>query len=110
MRMDQTLERVKRVKYAAHRLERVLEQRALRFLGAGSMLLAVFLCAAMIRLTGNISGAVQGLHGATLLTESAGGYVLVGVAAFTAAVVLTILCMRLHERDKRNGEKREENT
>ncbi len=56
------------------------------------------------------NGAVQGLHGATLLTESTGGYVLVGVAAFTAAVVLTILCMHLHERDKRNGEKREENT
>ena len=32
---------------------------------------------------------------------SAGGYVLVGVASFTAAAVLTVVCMRLHEREKR---------
>ena len=40
-------------------------------------------------------------YGATLLADSAGGYVLVGVASFTAAAVLTVVCMRLHEREKR---------
>ena len=41
------------------------------------------------------------VQGATLLADSAGGYVLVGVASFTAAAVLTVVCMRLHEREKR---------
>ena len=45
--------------------------------------------------------AVQGAYGATLLADSAGGYVLVGVASFAAAAVLTVVCMRLHEREKR---------
>lgn len=57
--------------------------------------------------------AAQGLFGAMLLQESAGGYVLVGVAAFTAAAALTVICMRLHEREKRKREKseqKEENT
>ena len=41
------------------------------------------------------------MFGAMLLREDAGGYVLVGVASFTAAAVLTVVCMRLHEREKR---------
>ena len=42
-----------------------------------------------------------GMYGTILLHEGAGGYVLVGVASFTAAAVLTVVCMRLHEREKR---------
>ena len=42
--------------------------------------------------------AAQGAFGAMLLREDAGGYVLVAVAAFAAAVVLVIACVRLHER------------
>ena len=41
---------------------------------------------------------------------SAGGYVLVGVAAFVIAVALTVVCMRLHERDKQNGDDHHEET
>ena len=47
-----------------------------------------------------------------LLRQDAGGYVLVGVVAFAAAVLLTAVCMRLRERDKRKEnitEKKEEN-
>ena len=47
-----------------------------------------------------------------LLREDAGGYVLVGVVAFAAAVLLTAACMRLREREKRKEnitEKKEEN-
>ena len=41
-----------------------------------------------------------GMYGAILLHEGAGGYVLVAVAAFTLAVVITVICMRLHERER----------
>ena len=47
-----------------------------------------------------------GGFGAMLLREDAGGYVLVGVAAFAAAVVLTVFCMRLHERRKAKNKRR----
>ena len=35
---------------------------------------------------------------------------LVGVAAFVIAVALTVVCMRLHERDKQNGDDHHEET
>lgn len=51
-----------------------------------------------------------GSFGAMLLREDAGGYVLVGVAAFAAAVVLTVVCMRLHEREKQKQKHEEDAT
>ena len=36
--------------------------------------------------------------------------VLVGVAAFAAAVVLTVVCMRLHEREKQKQKHEEDAT
>lgn len=35
---------------------------------------------------------------------------LVGVAAFTIAAALTVACMRLHQRDKQNGDQRRKET
>lgn len=86
------------------------ERRTLRRLGALCAALALALAGVLTRLTGDISGAVQGMHGATLLADSAGGYVLVGVAAFTIAAALTVACMRLHQRDKQNGDQRRKET
>ena len=77
----------------------------------------MLLLAALVKTADVSSGpgqvVAQGLFGAMLLRESTGGYVLVGVAAFTAAAALTVVCMRLHEREKRKREKseqKEENT
>lgn len=47
-------------------------------------------------------GLVPGLYGATLLSEEAGGYVLMGVLAFAAGVALTVLCIRHREKRKRD--------
>ena len=41
-----------------------------------------------------------GVFGAMLLREDAGGYVLVAVVSFAAAVVITALCFRLRIREK----------
>ena len=40
-----------------------------------------------------------GVFGAMLLREDAGGYVLVAVVSFAAAVVITALCFRLRNRE-----------
>ena len=49
--------------------------------------------------------AAWGVFGAMLLREDAGGYVLVGVVCFAAAVVITVLCFRLRNREnqKKDG-------
>ena len=100
--MYDTTERVRRVKQTGLRLIQKRERTALRRLGTLCTALALGLTGALAHFIGGAPGAaVQGAYGATLLADSAGGYVLVGVASFTAAAVLTVVCMRLHEREKR---------
>ena len=60
------------------------------------------------RSLGAVSAAVgqaqvtaQGMYGSILLHEDAGGYVLVGVVSFATAVVITVLCVKLRERERR---------
>ena len=48
--------------------------------------------------------AAQGIFGAMLLREDAGGYVLVGVVAFAAAAAITALCFRLRSKEKRRND------
>ena len=111
--MYDTTERVRRAKQAALRLLRKRERAALRRLGTLCTVLALGLTGALAHFIGGPPGAaVQGAYGAMLLRQDAGGYVLVGVVAFAAAVLLTAACMRLRERDKRKEnitEKKEEN-
>ena len=100
--MYDTTERVRRVKQTALRLIQKRERTVLRRLGTLCTVLALGLTGALTQFIGRAPGrALQGAHCATLLADSAGGYVLVGVASFTAAAVLTVVCMRLHEREKR---------
>lgn len=67
--------------------------------------LCVLLLAALVRTAGTLAGPgqadAQGIFGAMLLRQDAGGYVLLGVVSFAAAVVLTVVCIRLREREKR---------
>lgn len=100
--MYDTTERLRRAKQTARQLTQRREQRALRRLGALCAALGLMLTGALAYFTGGTPGAVQGAYGATLLTDQAGGYVLVGVVSFAAAVVLTVVCMRLHAREKQN--------
>lgn len=70
-------------------------------------IVALALIGALTHFAGSIPGTVQGAYGATLLADSAGGYVLVGVAAFVTAVALTVVCMRLYEQEKKTRSKDE---
>lgn len=95
-------ERVERAKHAARKLLRKQEQRALQRLGGLCAVLALALAGTLAHFSGGAPGTVPGAYGATLLSASAGGYVLVGVTAFVTAAALTVACMRLHGREKRN--------
>ena len=78
------------------------EKQKLTIWGSVSGALAVFLIVLTIQLVGS-SHAIgySGLSGSSMLNESAGGYVLVAIAAFAAGVVLTTL-IRRYRSGKRN--------
>ena len=69
----------------------------------------MLLCAVLTQAAGTVVApgqtAAWGVFGAMLLQEDAGGYVLVAVVSFAAAVVITALCFRLRirENQKKGG-------
>ena len=71
--------------------------------------MCLLLFAALMQAVGTLIGqgqtAARGVFGAMLLREDAGGYVLVAVISFAAAVAITALCFRLRirENQKKDG-------
>ena len=65
----------------------------------------MLLCAALTQAAGTLVApgqtAAWGNFGAMLLRQDAGGYVLVAVVSFAAAVVITALCFRLRSKENR---------
>ena len=108
--MYDTARRVALVKQRVRENNRRRQRREAISLSAACMLLCAALTQAADALIVRGQTAAQGIFGAMLLREDAGGYVLVGVAAFTAAVVLTVVCMRLHEREKQKQKHEEDAT
>ena len=77
------------------------ENRLTAMLSMLCLMLTSGLVAEIGALGGRGQGRVTGLYGTTMLFEDAGGYVLVGVLAFVAAVVITVLCIRYREKEKK---------
>ena len=99
--MYDTARRVALVKQRVRENTRRRQQHGIYGLSAACMLLFAVLMQAISTVVRPGQTAAWGVFGAMLLREDAGGYVLVGVASFAAAAVLTVVCMRLHEREKR---------
>ena len=97
--MYDTARRVTLVKQRVRENTRRKRQRGIYGLSAACMLL----CAARMQTAGTVGGPghpeAWGAFGAMLLREDAGGYVLVAVVSFAAAVVITALCFRLRNRE-----------
>ena len=103
--MYDTARRVALVKQRVRENTRRRQRREVISLSAACILL----CAALMQTAGTVVGPGQpeawGVFGAMLLREDAGGYVLVAVVSFAAAVVITALCFRLRKREnqKKDG-------
>ena len=97
--MYDTARRVELVKRQIRKNTRRRQKRGIGRLSAVCMLLF----AALMQAAGTVVGPGQpeawGVFGAMLLREDAGGYVLVAVVSFAAAVVITALCFRLRNRE-----------
>ena len=94
----------KRVALVKQRVRENTRRRQRREVG-GLSAVCLLLLAALTQATGTVIGpgqtAAQGVFGAMLLREDAGGYVLVGVVCFAAAAAITALCFRLRNRENR---------
>ena len=103
--MYDTVRRVALVKQRVQENTRRRQRREAISLSAVCMLL----CAALMQTAGTVVGpgqtAAWGAFGAMLLREDAGGYVLVGVVCFAAAVVITALCFRLRNRENQKKDR-----
>ena len=99
--MYDTARRVALVKQRVRENTRRRQRREVISLSAACILL----CAALMQAVGTVAGPGQpeawGVFGAMLLREDAGGYVLVAVISFAAAVAITALCFRLRIRENR---------
>ena len=99
--MYDTARRVGLVKKRVRENTRRRQRRGIYGLSAMCMLLF----AALMQAAGTVVGPGQpeawGVFGAMLLREDAGGYVLVAVVSFAAAVVITALCFRLRSKENR---------
>ena len=103
--MYDTARRVALVKQRVRENTRRKRQRGIYGLSAACMLLFAVLMQAAGTVVGPGQPEAWGVFGAMLLREDAGGYVLVAVVSFAAAVVITVLCFRLRKREnqKKDG-------
>ena len=103
--MYDTARRVALVKKRVRDNTRRRQRRSVYGLSAACMLLFAALIQAEGMAIERGQTAAQGAVGAMLLREDAGGYVLVAVVSFAAAVVITALCFRHRNREnqKKDG-------
>ena len=97
--MYDTARRVALVKQRVRENTRRRQRREAISLSAACMLLCAALTQAADALIVRGQTAAQGIFGAMLLREDAGGYVLVAVVSLAAAVVITALCFQLRNRE-----------
>ena len=103
--MYDTARRITLVKQRVRENTRRRQRRGIYGLSAMCMLLFAVLMQAVGTVAGPGQPEAWGVFGAMLLREDAGGYVLVGVVCFAAAVVITALCFQLRKREnqKKDG-------
>ena len=90
--MYDTTRRVALVKQRVRKNTHRRQRREAISLLAACMLLCVVLTQAVGTVVGPGQPEAWGVFGAMLLREDAGGYVLVAVVSFAAAVVVTVFC------------------
>ena len=99
--MYDTARRVGLVKKRVREMTRRKRRRGIYGLSAMCMLLFAVLMQAVGTVAGPGQPEAWGVFGAMLLRRDAGGYVLVAVVSFAAAVVITALCFRLRSKENR---------
>ena len=106
--MYDTARRITLVKQRVRENTRRRQRRGIYGLSAACMLLFAVLMETAGTLVAPGQTAAWGVFGAMLLREDAGGYVLVAVVSFAAAVVVTVFCTRLRKNNKQQEQTKED--
>ena len=106
--MYDTARRVALVKQRVRENTRRRQRREAISLSAFCLMLFTALAGAADALIVRGQTAAWGVFGAMLLREDAGGYVLVAVVSFAAAVVVTVFCTRLRKNNKQEEQTKED--
>ena len=95
----------------AEKKDEIIYRRKRRNIGLLAVLTTLTVVALAAVLYENVSfEAIDGGYsafGSFMLPEEAGGYIVVGVICFIAAVALTLLCMRWRKKDTEDQKKQE---
>ena len=108
--MYDTARRVALVKQRVRENTRRRQRREAISLSAFCLMLFTALAGAADALIVRGQTAAWGVFGAMLLREDAGGYVLVAVVSFAAAVVITALCFQLRKRENQKKDRTDKPT
>lgn len=109
--MRDTAERIRLVQLCAGELRRKRENHFLSGLSSLCAVLAVALVGAFGAMAGGgQGGTAPGFYGAMLMGDDAGGYVVVGVLAFMAGVVVTALCLRYGRKTEKQRHEHNKDT
>ena len=106
--MYDTARRVALVKQRVRENTRRRQRREAISLSAFCLMLFTALAGAADALIVRGQTAAWGVFGAMLLRADAGGSVLVGVACFATAVVVTVFCTRLRKNNKQQEQTKED--
>ena len=106
--MYDTARRVALVKQRVRENTRWRQRREAISLSAFCLMLFTALAGAADALIVRGQTAAWGVFGAMLLREDVGGYVLVAVVSFAAAVVVTVFCTRLRKNNKQQEQTKED--
>ena len=106
--MYDTAKRVALVKQRVRENTRRRQRREAISLSAFCLMLFTALAGAADALIVRGQTAAWGVFGTRLLREDAGGYVLVAVVSFAAAVVVTVFCTRLRKNNKQQEQTKED--
>ena len=106
--MYDTAKRVALVKQRVRENTRRRQRREAISLSAFCLMLFTALAGTADALIVRGQTAAWGVFGAMLLREDVGGYVLVAVVSFAAAVVVTVFCTRLRKNNKQQEQTKED--
>ena len=84
----------------AEGIQRHKDKMMITISGICSAVMMIFLVCFISLMDGSLHTVSEaGFSGNSMLADSAGGYVLVGVIAFIVAVIFTLVCIRLYEKN-----------
>lgn len=95
-------ERVRQLHIRAAEMQKLADQRKTTGLASLCMGILAILILSLVRLNHELQNAVDvDLQGSSLLSESAGGYILTAVLAFFAGVIVTVLLFRYRNKSNK---------